>query len=76
MPRMSSPDGSEVLSIPDGGVAAMKSLGWTVEGHTGKSPKSAESAPAPAQEEEPPEDPEDEPKRRKPGRPRKHPEPE
>lgn len=32
MPRMTSPDGNEVLTIPDDGVAPMKALGWTIEG--------------------------------------------
>lgn len=62
MPRMTSPDATEVLTIPEDGVAPMKALGWTVEGteSTGGADRSGGG---------------DKP-RRGPGRPRKNPEPE
>ena len=77
MPRMSSPDGSEVLSVPDAGVDALKSLGWTVEGtrkQQADKTSSAESAGAQDQPDGGAAKPEGGERRRGPGRPRKNPE--
>ena len=63
MPEMTSPDGSETLTVPDDGVRTMRTLGWSEAKRSKRTEPEAESEPEPESEERP---------RRGPGRPRKH----
>ena len=73
--RMSSPDGSEVLTVTDGvGASVLASLGWKTEsgGASQKrsSPRSAEDT---AQQSSESSTSDESGRKRSPGRPRKHP---